>query len=707
MHENSLGTDDDRRQRSSRIRALIIAAALVSSVVATGATSAAGEGSGWPGGTWSPAEPSFTMGVEAERFTMDDGVVLNALIGYPIDRSTLQRAEGPFPVVVTQNPYPFSVNPDNFFVERGYLHVVVELRGTGLSDKAADDPLGPLPTVYWAPRDGLDGATVVRWAADPANLPGSSGIVGLHGCSWLGIVQFQTAAAVGPDSPLKAILPACANNGYEAYFHGGVPHDVAPAFGLVAALIGPKHAPENYSAGEELSTRIMAGEEEAYDRELPDGTPGFWQQRDMWRNIHKIVDNDIPALLWTGWQSLELATGGADLYTHFQRALRSSGDLGPMDAGEASSGRYHIIVSDTDHGGGLDKTLQLLWFDTWLKGQDTGIDRIGTGLHLMEIGGDRWVNHDSWPMTDQYRALYLSDGELSPTRPPSDVDTVGFGDPEEAGNALTYESEPFAEDQTIGGPIASTIRVSSSNENAHIVVRLFDVAPDGSETEISRGSLIGSSRHLHEARSWRDANGLSTNPRGLWNRKVEDADALLVPDQRYTFEIRMFPTLYRLGADHTLKLVLSSNFPSDVCGGSTSWPAPCSFTDPQAATLTDGEYEIHTGGAEASSIQLPLFDPDDLTTARSATTATSTDQTQPLDWGHPTALSTPSGGTGTTPPAADPEPSEQASGARQLPATGGGGHVLVLGLGAAVAAIGVRRLAWGSRPARTPTGSGR
>jgi len=74
-------------------------------------------------------------------------------------------------------------------------------------------------------------------------------MVGLTGCSFLGINQIFTAAAVGPDSPVKAILPACASTGYETYFAGGIPSQITKLFGLAAGILGTKHLAENAAAG--------------------------------------------------------------------------------------------------------------------------------------------------------------------------------------------------------------------------------------------------------------------------------------------------------------------------------------------------------------------------------------------------------------------------------------------------------------------------
>lgn len=97
---------------------------------------------------------------------------------------------------------------------------------------------------------------LVNWAAHELN--GSNGVIGLTGCSYLGINQLFTAAALGPHSPVKAILPACASNSYEIYFAGGIPGPTIGLFGEPSPLSGTKHEPENTAAGSALEKEILA-----------------------------------------------------------------------------------------------------------------------------------------------------------------------------------------------------------------------------------------------------------------------------------------------------------------------------------------------------------------------------------------------------------------------------------------------------------------
>jgi len=88
------------------------------------------------------------------------------------------------------------------------------VRGTGTSGGQV---------AWFGSRQGQDGAELVDWAAH--SLAGSYGRVGLDGCSYLGVDQWFTAAAVGPDSALQAITPFCTDSDFydDLTADGGIP----------------------------------------------------------------------------------------------------------------------------------------------------------------------------------------------------------------------------------------------------------------------------------------------------------------------------------------------------------------------------------------------------------------------------------------------------------------------------------------------------
>ncbi|HYS41797.1 MAG TPA: CocE/NonD family hydrolase, partial [Pseudonocardiaceae bacterium] len=154
-----------------------------------------------PAHAWQPEAATYGVSRPVTiPVTMDDGVVISTEVVYPTDPATGARAAGRFPVLLTQNPYGTGrsdpTTGGDYFVQRGYIYVASAVRGTGASGGQVD---------WFGQRQGQDGAELVSWAAH--TLSGSDGAVGLDGCSYLGVNQWYTAAAVGRHSALKAITP--------------------------------------------------------------------------------------------------------------------------------------------------------------------------------------------------------------------------------------------------------------------------------------------------------------------------------------------------------------------------------------------------------------------------------------------------------------------------------------------------------------------
>src|SRR6185503_7657155 len=155
---------------------------------------------------------TYQMATQEEYVVMDDGVEIATTVGRPSENGT-EPAAGPFPVVLTMTPYGKDLlgGPDAFFVTRGYVHVVADIRGAGASG-------GNLNGNYFSPREQRDGAILVEhFAAKPY----ANGRVGMIGGSYLGITQYMTAGQQPPS--LKAIVPVVALEDLyrDAAFHGG------------------------------------------------------------------------------------------------------------------------------------------------------------------------------------------------------------------------------------------------------------------------------------------------------------------------------------------------------------------------------------------------------------------------------------------------------------------------------------------------------
>jgi hypothetical protein len=143
--------------------------------------------------------------------TMRDGVKVAADIFRP-------QAEGSFPALVSVSAYgkavqkslarPLPLSPQRgnggqeagdteFWVKRGYVHIIVDVRGSGKSEGEYD---------YMGLQEQLDGCEIIEWAAVQ---PWCSGKVGMLGMSYFGVMQWLIAMHKPPH--LTAIAP------YEAF----------------------------------------------------------------------------------------------------------------------------------------------------------------------------------------------------------------------------------------------------------------------------------------------------------------------------------------------------------------------------------------------------------------------------------------------------------------------------------------------------------
>lgn len=559
----------------------------------------------WPGGIWEPGPARYGISVQSHvPVPVAGGISLNATISYPADPVTGQRAEGRFPVLVQFTPYTDQAEP--LFVQHGYIGVNVRPRGTGDSP-GEYDRTGPV--------DQQDGVAIVKWAA---RLDGANGRVGVYGCSYPGTETLITAVAVGRNSPLKAIAAGCTGlDTYlrEAYFRGG----------MITASGAPR-APADWAspeANESISQLFQ---------EMADGGPRaysgpYWDARGTTEDAARIVRNGVPALLWTSWNDLAVSSA-LRTYAAMQNTAAGRPVTAPMTAHQPKSGRYQIVVGNGGHGRGLDMSVWLEWFDTFVKGVHTGIDRTSTTLHAYELSADRWVNLPRYPAVSDYLTWYLGSAALSRHKVSHQTtpQRLTWGPPENADGSLVYDSAPLDAGATLAGPMAATIYASSSNTNAQLIATLHDVAPDGTATRISDGVLVGSQRRLDPAKSWTDTHGAMIRP-----FPTQERDGYLVPGRTYRFDVDILPRQWSIAAGHALRLTLTTQPAGPCVPGLTS--DPCSNTRLQLETLPGGVYTIATDQAHPSAVNLPLLPLAHFPTAASAVTPTSQGATIPINWG--------------------------------------------------------------------------
>jgi predicted acyl esterase len=546
---------------------------------------------------WQPEPATYgDMTVPSVSVRMNDGVVLVGDVMYPTDPATGRRADGKFPVLLTQNPYTCQTTEGNvgtadnlgpgttgttYFVDRGYILASICVRGTGRSGGSWE---------FFGQREQQDGVALVNWAA--RRLSGSNGVVGLTGCSYLGATQLFTAGALPAGSPVKEILPSCwgAETYREPVFEGGMPTQSINYFRAAAALIGPAQGPFGLAVAQDIAD----GGDKAYRGD-------WWQARDVRPVVRHIVKNGIPALLWSGWNDL-FAQGSMELYAQFQNAYAGRPVDSPMAPGQHATGRYQIVVGPWAHATGIDQTIELRWFDTWLKHEATGIADTTAPMHLYQVGSANWINTSGYPMVSQYTPYYLDGASaLTSTAPTaSGAETIVYTQPSAPGGTLSYTSRPFADGATLAGPISARLYASSSATNLNLIATLYDLASDGSATKLSSGSLVGSLRALDGSRSWFDEHGVNIRPYGSYV-----ANDYLAPGKNYELTFRILPRVAQLAPGHALRLTITTQTPTADCGAVLGTD-PCFPTAPQALTLP-GTYQVEHSPAMPSAINLPLL----------------------------------------------------------------------------------------------------
>jgi predicted acyl esterase len=571
----------------------------------------------WPGGTWEPGPATYGVYTEDNvPFTMSDGVVLYGTVAYPEDQSTGQKAAGKFPVLLMQNPYgDYDLeSPSSYLVERGYIFAMIDVRdSTSRSSATVDED-----SSFFGPRNAQDGADEVNYLAH--DLPGSNGIVGLYGCSFLGVSELFTEAAVGPNSPVKAAIPACSAMGYDTFFSGGIPGEALDEFGTSGSDV-PGIIPGG--VGTELWDNVSAGGTQAYS-----GAP-FWTDRDIVADAQAIVNNKIPTLLWTGDQAFD-AQGSIELYDAFQNAYYGRNPYSEITNGEPVTGDYQIVEGNGGHAQGLDDAFDLEWYDHYLKGASNGINDTTTPMHLYEANSGRWVNAAHLPAGDD-TSYYLSSGQsLTGATTSAGQETVTWAQPtsDQSASTLVFNAKPLAATTDVAGPVSTTVYASSTSTDLELTATLEDVTPSGGTTVISDGAITGALRQDDPGKTWVE-DGKVVRP-----YQDDSTPVPLTPGKVEQYDIQLQTVLYSVPAGDSLRLVIATQAPSGDCDllNVLSPAEPCNPTATQTAALTGSTGTVLYGGSQPSLVNIPLVNPYSLPAALSCVTASSWLKAEPMEW---------------------------------------------------------------------------
>jgi putative CocE/NonD family hydrolase len=590
---------------------------------------------------------------------MSDGVVLESNVYAPTDPATGEPAPGPFPVILTLTPYgkdqgesdstrgDVGMGMDTDLISAGYIHVVVDVRGTGASGGTWS---------FEQPQESADGAEIVRWAAQ---LPNATGTVGMIGESYAGIDQLLLAGRIGPGSPLKAIVPIVpADDLYrDALAPGGVTNPLLPTEFLANVPLS-----EGNALSESLTTAqtaedvtdlitLMVGQTSGLGvlptSEIALGGPAaydqqYWHERSPHDLLGNVVANNIPTMILGSWR--DVFQRQANLYAGLQNAAAGRPVSAPMRASQPADPRFQLISGNWYHNQLGQPTsperlhvnaVALLWFDRWLKGVKNGVTSTRTPLRTVDMTTGAWTQSSTYPFGGATPTrMYLGAGHiLSPTRPtdsgsdaiswtnaplctPSITQSLLIGTDQNqldqaglptspcntddratqlAPFASTYTTEPLAQPQVIAGPISAHIVATVSSLDSEWVVRVEDVGPDGTSTPLSRGALLGSQRVLDTGLTWTTADGTIIRPH---HPHTAASTSYALPGTQQIYDVEVPPVQATIAAGHSIRVTIGTD------------DSPALFPSvAQTVNLVGGIYGIQRGGSGASYVQLPLATP--------------------------------------------------------------------------------------------------
>lgn len=528
--------------------------------------------------------------------TMRDGTVLRANIYRP-------AGEGQWPVLLTRLPYgkdlPLgtSMMDPNQVARYGYIVIVQDTRGRFTSEGE------------WEPfrNEALDGYDTIEWAS---KLPYSNGNVGMYGISYFGFTQWSAAVLQPP--ALKAMIPTMTWNDplNGVTFRGGAYELGLAHWSLQMGLdvLIRRHREDREALGRSISR--LAKELDALGKqgywELPlkefgplkrhDIAPFFFEQTEkpMDREalafmsvLDKLEDVTVPTLNVGGWYDIFLQ----DTINNF-RIMREEGST-------PEARQTKLLIGPWTHGGMVNPvgelnfgfgssaafidlqidfvSLQVRWFNHWLKGIDTGV-LSEAPIKLFVMGANVWRDEQEWPLARAVETRYYlhSNGQANTlngsgylsTESPEDespdqyiydpanpVITLGGalltspeyrpgpydqGPIESREDVLVYTTPVLEQDVEVTGPITAHLWAISSAPDTDFVARLVDVHPNGYAQNLTDGIIRIRYRNF--------AKG--------------EAPSLIQPGKAYEYEIDLWSTSNVFKAGHRIRLdVTSSNFP--------------------------------------------------------------------------------------------------------------------------------------------------
>ena len=460
--------------------------------------------------------------------------------------------DGPLPALLMYVPYHKddyitygAYDPlVRYLAASGYEVVVADMLGTGASS-------GKISEMF-PQREATEAVEIVEWLADR---DWTTGRVGMFGKSYGGITALY-AAAERPDA-LEAIVPIeTPYTGYRnGYFSGGVFEYYGIGVGWLTLMQVLDVKPPNRRDREGRWADVWRERLEAVRERDPwlfqfldhEAKDDYWQDKDI--DVDRI---ETPTFAVGGWR---------DGYT-----FETMEFFEPIDAPKRLLlGPWRHTMPHRGRESAIDFRPQVVkWFDHFLKDADNGAlehDRIEYWTELDgggEVDGGVWRGRESWPTaetTDETLPFALTPDGLSRETAFDEAlereyefdHTVGVHSYDNASPApgdtnpddlrsLTFETGPLDSAVEWTGTGTATLRVEPTTDDPIVVVRVMDVAPDGSAIHITHGQVR------------------------MQYRDGPEEPNEVVPGQEYELDVPLKPKSHVFEAGHRVRVAISGSW---------------------------------------------------------------------------------------------------------------------------------------------------
>ena len=490
------------------------------------------------------APNGYKIRLEEAWIPMPDGIRLTADLFMPTGGKTGER----FPVLLEYLPYRKMEARDrsyslySYFVERGYVVARVDIRGTGNSE-------GRLIPYEYSEQEHKDGEAVIDWLSKQS---WSNGNVGMFGISWGGFNSIQMAMRNPP--ALKTIIAIDATDDLyqdDVHYIDGILH--LDSWEMSQDLDNSRPGAPDYKIDEEYFRNRFDTQPwmMTYKRQQRDGP--FWDRAALKVRYDSIR---IPTFLIGGWYD-----GYRDSLPRMMENLKP-----PVKAliGPWSHAFPHDAYPDPDIEWRQDA---VRWFDHWLRGRDTEIlkePRFTVFVRkwhppgpTLDMAPGEWRSEDGWPIRRIREQLFYpqSNHTLSQQKPDTEthllrnvpsngIEASGpvmwWGDvaPDQRPTdafSLVYDTDVLKEEIEILGLPKVQMMVAANAPHANWFVRLSDVAPDGTLTQVAGAGFNGT------------------------HRKSAKSPEPLEVDKSFPLEIEMHFTSWIFPKGHRIRLAINNS----------------------------------------------------------------------------------------------------------------------------------------------------